>query len=124
MTEWNTLIFINKQVVDKHLCWDKQTLKSHMPTEVLDTDSESMKLLLYTEFFVVYISSRYGVLLWPRGNQRGKDKTPREKVCKNEIFSKIRISRFRFKGCRALNLSAIKTVLMLKGKYPFTNLIQ
>lgn len=85
MIEWNTLIFINKQVVDKHLCWDIQSLKSSVPTEVLDTDSESMKLLLYTEFFVVFISSRYGVLLWPRGNQRGKDKTPREKGCKNEI---------------------------------------
>jgi len=86
---WNTLIFINKQVVYKDLCWDIQTLKSPVPTEELDTDSESMKLLLCTEIFFVFISSRYGVLLWPRGNQRRKDKTPREKGCKNEICSKI-----------------------------------
>ena len=63
----------DKQVVDKDLCWHIQTLKSPVPTEVLDTDSESMKLLFCTEFFVVFISSHCGVLLWPRGNQKGKD---------------------------------------------------
>jgi hypothetical protein len=98
--EWNTDLF-DKQVVDKDLCWDIQTLKSPVPTEVLDTDSESVKLLFYTEFFVVFISSRCGVLLWPQGNQRGKDKTLRQKSCKNEICSKIQISRFRFKDCGA-----------------------
>jgi hypothetical protein len=87
--ECNTLIFIDKQVVDKDLCWDKQILKSPVPTEVLDTDSESMKLLFYTEFFVVFISSRCGVLLWPRGDQKGKDVTLGQKSCKSEICSTI-----------------------------------
>jgi len=99
--EWNTLTFIDKEVGDKDLCWDIQTLKSPVPTEVIDTDSELMKLLFYTEFFVVFISSHYGVLLWPRENQRGKDKTLRWKSCKNEICSKIQSSRFKFKHSSA-----------------------
>jgi hypothetical protein len=68
--ERNTLIFIDKQVNDKDLCWDIQTLKSPLPTQVLDADSESLKLLFYTEFLVVFISFHCSVLLWPRGDQR------------------------------------------------------
>jgi len=39
LIEWNTLIFIDKQVVDKDLCWDIKTVKSPVPIEVLHTDS-------------------------------------------------------------------------------------
>lgn len=89
--EWNTLIFIDKQVNDKDLCWDIQTLKSSLPTEVLDADSESLKLLFYTEFFVVFISSHCGVLLWPRGDQREKDESLRQKVVKMKFVLRYRL---------------------------------